>query len=204
MKIKKKIKNYNKLLKLKLIQTKIYKKNQIIKHSSIENIEHRLKKSLQIIHKYNINKKKILFIINPSILTNIKTNILKKTKHLFITQNFWLNGKLTNKQQFYKKNISQYKTKKLKNKNDLIIILDKLTNNNIIKESYKTKTPIIFLNNNSEIFNFKLTYKVPGNFLLNKKKTKNFFLTLLKIIFQKKKRTKPLYKKFIQAFKNKS
>ena len=194
MKIKTKSKNQYKLLKLKLIKTKIYKKNQIFKFLSLEDIEHRLKKSLQIIYKYHINNKKILFISSFPILNLKLKNILKNTKHLFISQHVWLNKKLKTKQQFLSKKTLLNNI--LKIKKDLIVILDKLINTNIIKESYNTKTPIIFLGDNLNIFNNKLNYKIPGNFLINKKKiNSNFFLTLLKIILKKK-----LYNKKYNAF----
>jgi len=79
-----KIKNQNQLLKLKLIKTKIYKKNYIFTNLKIEDIEYRLKKGLQIIHKYHIKNKKILFINNfLTIETKIK-NLLKNTNHTFM------------------------------------------------------------------------------------------------------------------------
>ena len=54
----------SKLFKLKLIQTKIYKKNE---HNfiKIEEIYSRLKKALHIIYKYHINNKRIVFIGTP-------------------------------------------------------------------------------------------------------------------------------------------
>ena len=54
MKIKNIIKYKNKLLKLKLIKTKIYKKKDHLTNTRIEDIEYRLKKALQDIKK---NKK---------------------------------------------------------------------------------------------------------------------------------------------------
>jgi len=70
MKIEK-IKNIkNKILKLKLIQTKIYDKKQYLNNIKIEDIEFRLKKILYIIYKYHISNKKILFIGNPLNLRN--------------------------------------------------------------------------------------------------------------------------------------
>lgn len=181
MKIKNTTRNQNKLLKLKLIKTKIYKKNHAFKQLKIEDIEHRLKKGLQIIYKYHINNKKILFISSSLVLKTKIKNLFKNIKHLFIPQQFWSNGEITNKQQFHSKKIS-----KLENKANLIVILDKLVNNNIIKESYKAKIPIIFLGNSLNIFEANSSYKIPGDFLLNKKKLRdNFFLVLLKTILKK-------------------
>ena len=187
MKIKNTTKNKNKLLKLKIIKTKIYKKNYTFKQLKIEDIEHRLKKGLQIIYKYHINNKRILFISTSSTLEMKIKNLLTNVKHLFISQYFWLNGQISNKQQFLSKKISYNKISKLKNKSNLIVILDKLVDKNIIKESYKAKIPIIFLGDNLNIFETNSSYKIPGNFMLNRKKLRdNFFLVLLKGIIQKK------------------
>ena len=99
MKIKNTIKNKNKLLKLKLIKTKIYKKNYTFKQLKIEDIEHRLKKGLQIIYKYHINNKRILFISTSSTLEMKIKNLLTNVKNLFIYQYFWLNEQINKKKQ---------------------------------------------------------------------------------------------------------
>jgi hypothetical protein len=59
MKIKNIIKYKNKLLKLKLIKTKIYKKKDQLTNTRIEDIEYRLK-ALHVIYKYHTNNKRIL------------------------------------------------------------------------------------------------------------------------------------------------
>jgi hypothetical protein len=56
MKIKNIIKYKNKLLKLKLIKTKIYKKKDQLTNTRIEDIEYRLK-ALHVIYKYHTNNK---------------------------------------------------------------------------------------------------------------------------------------------------
>jgi len=64
MKIKR-IKNYqNKLLKLNLIKSKTYKKNNS-KNIKIEEIKLNLKKALHIIYKYHIAKKKFSLLEPP-------------------------------------------------------------------------------------------------------------------------------------------
>ena len=191
MKIKNTIKYQNKLLKLKLIKTKIYKENYTFTNLKIEDIEYRLKKGLQIIYKYHINGKKILFVGNSSAIETKTKNLLKNTKHLFIPEYLLLNGVIPDKQQFspdLPKKSSYDKTPKLKNKHNLIVICNKQINNSILSEGYKTKTPIIFLGSNLDIFNIKSSYKIPGNFLLAKKKMRdNFFLALLEAVFTKSK-----------------
>ena len=194
MKIKNTIKNQNKLLKLKLIKTKIYKKNYTFTNLKIEDIEYRLKKGLQIIYKYHVSGKKIFFVGNSSAIETKIKNLLKNTKHIFIPEYLWLNGIITNKQPSSTNSLkesSYNKTPTLKNKNNLIVILDKQINNNIITESYKTKTPIIFLGSSLNIFDIKSSYKIPGNFLLAKKKRRdNFFLALLEATLKKLKISK--------------
>ena len=191
-----KIKNRNQLLKLKLIKTKIYKKNHTFTDLKIEDIEHRLKKGLQVIYKYHIKKKKILFINNSSTLETKIKNLLKNTNHIFMIHHLWWNGKTINNKQSISKTPTKQKTSfnkilQLKYKSDLIVILDKKINNYIIEENYKIKTPTIFLGNDLNIFDNKSSYKIPGNFLLAKKKIRNnFFLTLLKTTLKTKKNKK--------------
>lgn len=84
MKIKNLTQSRIKLFKLKLIKTKVYKKESTFKYLKIENVLYLLKKSLQIIYKYHINQKKILFL-NSFFMNKIKT-ILQNTKHTFLTE----------------------------------------------------------------------------------------------------------------------
>jgi ribosomal protein S2 len=189
MKLKSTVKNKNKLLKLKLIKTKIYKKNYSFANLKIEDIEYRLKKGLEIIYKYHVNGKKILFVSSSSAIEIAIKNLLKNTKHIFMPDYLWLNGTIINKQPLFSK--SQEKnlretTLKFKKNNNLTVILDKEIKNHIITESFKTKTPVIFLGNSLNIFDIKSNYKIPGNFLLAKKKIRdNFFLALLENTLKK-------------------
>jgi hypothetical protein len=65
-------------------------------------------------------------------------------------------------------------------------MLNNQINKNIINENYKFKIPIVSLKNSLNIFNFKLSYKIPGNFFFENKKIKNnFFFILLKVILKK-------------------
>lgn len=190
MKIKNKAKNRNKLLKLKLIKTKIYTKNYTFTNLKIEDIEYRLKKGLHVIYKYHISNKKILFIGNSSNVEAKINNLLKSTNHMFIPKCLLLNGVVTNKQLFStnSQNFFSYsKISKLKNAINLIVVIDKEISNDIMIEGYKTKTPIIFLGSNLNIFDVEPSYKIPGNFLLAKKKIRdNFFLALLESTLKKR------------------
>lgn len=179
MKVKKTIKHTSKLLKLKLIKSRIYKKRKSFYFLKAEKIEHNLKKSFQVIYKYHINNKKILFLSFFSIKKLEK--LLIGTRHKFLTETNWFNGKITNR--------SILKEKKLKNNYHLVIILDSFVNKNILRENYKNKIPIIKLHNNFDFFNLGHNYSIVGDFSFNKKKIReNFFFNLLKVIFKRAKR----------------
>lgn len=76
--------------------------------------------------------------------------------------------------------------KPLQWKSNLIVILDKSVNNNIIKKNYKLKIPIIFLGNDLNTLCTQSSYKIPGDFLSHKRKIRdNLFLILLKTILKK-------------------
>ena len=97
MKIKNIIKYKNKLLKLKLIKTKIYKKKDQLTNTRIEDIEYRLKKVLHVIYKYHTNNKRILFIGVPVHTDKETKNLINSTRHTFIPESAWVNGIITNK-----------------------------------------------------------------------------------------------------------
>lgn len=190
-----KIKSSNyRLVKLKLIKTKVYKKplDQFI---NIEDISIRLKKALHIIYKYHINNKKILFIGTPINVDLKFQNILKSTKHTLIPEALWLNGLITNQRSCFKylsknqKTLSNKISKllfKIRNKSDLIVILNSLNNSSALNEGYTSKIPVISMNYNLEEIDFKTSYKVFGNFQFKKKKVRDTFVySLLTAIFKK-------------------
>lgn len=201
MKIKKIENNKYKLLKLKILQSKIIKKNHIINNITLETIESRLKKALQLIYLYHVNNKKILFVGNPLNINKEIIKILKNTNHVFIPKSAWIAGFLTNNKASFKLllkknsnlNLISQRLVQLKNKSDLIVIMDQKLDQIALEESYSSKIPVISLNNNLNIFDFKSNYKVPGNFIFSKNKLKNNFFysilisTLKKSILIKKK-----------------
>lgn len=170
----------SKLLKLKLIKTKTYKKHYNLKNLKYEDFLYRLKKSLKIIHKYHINNKNIIFISNSTVFEKKIKKIIKQTKHIFIPQLMWVNL-LSNKSK--KLQSLNYKYNK---EPDLIVILCDKFNNNIIKEYKKKKTPLIIFQNNLTIFKNEISYNVTGEFF-TKKKNSNIYLllTLLKYAIKK-------------------
>lgn len=192
MKINKITKYQSQLIKLKLIKTKIQKKNghNFIK---IEDIISRLKKSLHIIYKYSTNNKRILFVGTPLHLDEKLKNLVRKTKHTYIPESIWMNGILTNQQSCFKFLLKNQKSINRKisttlfqmgEKSDLIVILDSSINFNALNEGYLTRTPVISLNAN--ISDIKSSYTVPGNFKFTDKKVRNnFFYSILSATLKK-------------------
>lgn len=200
MKIEK-IKRYsNKLLRLKLIQTKIYDKKHQHRNTIIEEIEARLKKALHLIFKYHAHNKKIVFIGGSSRINQKIKFLLKNTNHTLIPESIWMNGIITNqtsnfkdlthKQKSIKKRISTMVIQ-LRKKSDLMVILDRSKNLNALKEGYISKIPIISLNNELSILEKESQYKVPGNFTFTKKKIRdNLFYSMLAAAIKKATITK--------------
>jgi ribosomal protein S2 len=212
------IKSYNyKLVKLKLIKTKVYKK-KLDHFIKIEDISNRLKKALHIIYKYHINNKKILFIGTPVNVDSKFQNMLKNTKHTLIPEALWMNGLITNQRSCFKylsKNQKAINNKiskllfKIKNKSDLIVVLNASNNSSALDEGYSARIPIISINYDVEGFDLKASYKVSGNFQFKKKKVRDtFFYSLLTAVLKKAnqnlKQNKVPVPKFNQSFnKNK-
>jgi ribosomal protein S2 len=195
MKLKKIVKHKNKLLKLGILKTKILNKYQYLNGVKIEDIENRLKKILHIIYKYNISKKRILFVGLPLNTLKLK-KITKKNNHVFLPSKTWIRGIIYNRETCLKhlsKNKKRQTNKiskiilQLKKTIDLIIIFDETSNIDVINEGYLARVPIISLGNNLDIRFEKPSYKVPGNFkFIDKKfislnKTRNYFLNSLLI-----------------------
>jgi hypothetical protein len=200
MKIKKVgYKDKYKLLKFNLVSSKIIKKSHVDmvenEKSTIDEVESRLRKALRLIYLYHINSKKILFVGNPLSINNEITKLLKKTKHIFIPKSAWISGLITNQKSsfnlFFKKeskinNTLYQKLLLLKKKSDLVVIMDEKTESQSLDESYNERLPIITLNSDLNPFNFKSSYKIPGNFICAKNKLENNFFYLILLAALKK------------------
>lgn len=209
MKIKKITKYQNKLLKLKLTQSKIYNKKHYINNTKIEDIEYRLKKSIHIIYKYHVFKKRILFLGTPLQIIPQFKKVLINTKHFVIPESAWMNGIITNKILFFK-HLS--KNKKITNnkisefifqfkKNIDLIVLFNNSLKNALNEGYLAKIPIISLNTNLNIQNLKINYKIPGDFKFsNKKLLDNFFYSILVTVLKKGNKSKKFFNNRILNF----
>jgi ribosomal protein S2 len=194
----------NKVLKLKLIQTKVYNKKQYLNNIKIEDIEFRLKKIFYIIYKYHIFNKRILFVGNPLKLNIEIQKILKNTKHIFVPNSIWISGALSNKKYYYtylSKNQQNINNKiseilfKLKKNINLVVILNENSNLDILNEAYIARIPVISINSDLNMHFNKPSYKVPGNFqFVNKKIRDDFFYSLLLSTLKKGNKNKFLKK----------
>jgi len=194
-----------KLLKFKLISSKILKKEHYLKNITLEDVEFRLKKALHIIYLYHISNKQILFVGNPLHINNELKNLLFSTKHIFIPKSAWIEGIITNQNFSIKSLIKQKKNNinkiserllQLKKKSDLVVIIDPVSDFKAIDESYITKIPVIALNSNLKAFDTKTSYKIPGNFIISKNKYKNnFFYSILISTLKKSNKVKNRFPK---------
>lgn len=200
---------YN-ILKLNLIKSKLYK--PFLKKNGtgdslvfgLEQIEFHLKKVLQVIYEYHINNKKILFIGMPFFLQKNLKKVFKKTNHILIPNGIWVNGLLSNKisinnnlnlkrlksikkQRYNINNINLLLT--ITKKPDLIVIVDKSIDSDVITEISKLRIPVISLNNNL-FLDLKSAYKVTGNLVKINSQILNVFFTAVSIIIKTYKKLK--------------
>jgi len=190
-------KKSNRMLMSELINLKIYKTNNkeylnknIESTSFLKQTFYNFKKILQIVFQYHFNRKKILIIGENLTLTNKKTLFaFKKTNHIFIPKEAWINGLLSNKKKL---------KKFLKKKNPLLKQLKKprlivFYNywNLLDSERYKRRiVDITLLNHNLKSLYCQkgLNYSILGNLnAIKKKKLYNVFSRFLEKIFKTRK-----------------
>jgi ribosomal protein S2 len=158
---------------------KIEKTNQMLYFSKKIRLA-KLKKALNLIHKYNINNKRILFI--GKFNKNLET-VLLNTRHLCIPESVWVNGILTNPLACFKylmKHKQSFDKKKKQNlasltkKIDLIVIMNVNSNSSIFNESYSTQIPTILCD--SGIIKQNVTYEISTNLRFKEKRNNNNFI----------------------------
>ena len=167
-------KHKTKLLKLKLVKTRVYRSEKNFNYLFLKNFETQLKKVLNIIYRFHIDNKKILFIGTPRKLSNTIKRLIKKKKHSFIPEALWMNGIVTNPKSSFKHLLKRHaifndKRSKLlfnlKKHADLIVVLNEKLNLTALKESSLRRVPTISLNAEYRKVNFNLsTYKVAGEY----------------------------------------
>lgn len=194
MKIKKTTERSNKLIYLNILKSKSHKKFHLTNlKNSTRQTELYLKKAAQVIYRYHIFGKRILFLGFP---LNFQHS-LKKTKHVLIPESNWLNGIITN--QILRFNYSLTKQQKrlpfkviklllqLKKKIDLIVVFNLNENFNAVNESYVSRIPVIGGSKSLNICDEKVTYKILGEFKFTNDKlvTSNFFVSMIRMVFKK-------------------
>lgn len=211
MKIKKL--KFEQILKLHLLKSRVYeqfiKKNNYLVGLTLTQIINNLKKSLQIVFQYHQSEKRILFIGVPK---KLEVKINRLTNHMAVPYNHNLQGILsnnTNKFEIKKENNQNlFKLKsndflpKLFKKPDLIVLFCSNKAQNIIQESYSSKTMLVILDS-SKNFNDNWSNNfdnVPGNNEINDLRSicdKNLYSISLNFLFKIIKRTPKSTKKFI-------
>ena len=192
MKIKKIEKQKNKLIQLQILKI-YYKKKSANLENNLNQIKIHLNKISNIIYKYHVNHRKILFLGFPN--NFIKT--IKNTKHILIPESLWFNGMLSNRVN-KKNNLSLNTFKKLlknlKKKVDLIIIANFSEKTVAIEKSYIARIPIITMNKKLNILHNKTTYKSIGsyNIISNKMEPNNLFFSFIKTTLNRAKKSKKI------------
>lgn len=204
MKVEKIETKKHKLLKLNLLKSKILKKDHYYKGLTLENLEVRVKKALYIVWRYHIRNKRILFVGNPKNINAKLIKLFKKTKHIVTPMRAWIAGVITNR-----KSPSEYLSEENKNKVvrqlanlrkeiNLIVIVDEKLDQIAVNESYNSRIPTITFNSNLEVFENKIDYKVPGNFLEVKNSINNSLLySILIAVLGKANAMKHKYAKYL-------
>lgn len=168
MKINVRIKHKNSLIKLKLIQTKSYKKFNRLQNFKIESILYRLVKSFKIMSKFSVSNKKILFLNSYFQIHNQFKHILKKTKHIY--------------------QINSTNQKNIQIKNNLLVFLSSSKNKNLLNINSTITIPTIFVTSrHSNNFNYVQLYQIIGSFL-HRQNEHFLFFVLLTCLFKKNKR----------------
>jgi len=192
-----------KFLKIKLLKTKIYKCTKNFNYSHLNSIESKLKKIFNIIYKFHILGKTILFLGTHANLNSKIKHFLKNKRHSFIPQYFWSPGIITNpKVSFYylKQKYMLTKNNLIKplfslKKIDLVVILNKIINITILKELALKNLPTITLNLSGSLSDLHLaTYKIQNNYSFMKKTIRNTILfTIINSVLKKSKAYKTHY-----------
>ena len=193
MKIKGLTKRRTKLLQLNILKLKLHRKLQLNSlEKSTKQTELYFKKVIQIIYRYHLFGKRILFLGFPLHFQDI----VKRTKHILIPESSWLNGLITN--QILKPNYLLTKQQKrlpfkvvklllhLKKKIDLVVVFNLNQNFNAVEESYISRIPIVGGVEQLNMFDEKVTYKLFHEFkLINFKiATNNFFTAMVKLVLK--------------------
>lgn len=162
-----------KFLKFELIKLKVFNMS-LTNHFSEKDVNDFIsffKKAFTVVYNYHINRKKIL-IVGISQKHQIEVNhLLKRTKHIFLSEKSLVTNNLNNKRVLFKKSY------------DLIIILNPEKHERLIKETLKFQIPTISFKKHSKHLNN--SYNIPSEFLRIDFIKVKIFLLFLKAIIKK-------------------
>lgn len=197
-----KIKKYNsKLIQLQILKL-YYQKNKNNSKTSLKQIEIHLNKISNIIYKYHLTNKKILFVGFPKSFSDI----LRGTKHLLVPESIWFNGMLTNRtinpsnpQTLSKKQMRipvsiHQLLLRLKKRLDLVIVYNLDSKATAVEESYLARIPVITISKDLDITDSNATYRAPGNysFINERKVNNNVFYSIIKTTLSRAIATKKI------------
>ena len=159
-------------------------KSKYCYYNSLDFLELNIKRILSLIHFYNINNKRILFVGLPYIQ---KKRFFKHLNHLFLPKNFCVREKSlnTNKYLFEIKQKLDFQKINLTVQNfDLIIFFNpNLRHIEMLKEFRKFKIPLILIGNQKKLNNIFSKYCFSAFTI--RKTTKQFFSFLIYSILKK-------------------
>jgi hypothetical protein len=164
----------------------------------------KIKSALRIIHKFHVNKKRIVFVGNPLNINKRLSRMFRKTKHVFIPRLAWTAGHMTNRFSSNKyENTKSFSIYKLKKKGSLVVVIDQLVDLTALNEFHSLSVPIISFNSKTKMFDETSAIKVPAKVLPIKSDLSNllFYSLLFKIFkssIKKKHKRYRLKKKYIK------
>lgn len=204
----------NKLTELQILKSRIYRKNKdskLKKKIDTNKIRLYLKKIVHIIYEFHITNKRILFLNFPKNIEKKITKDLKTNQHIFIENENFLNGIISNPKinlqqsnpvQKLIQNNSKIKIP-IKKLIDLIVIFNPLSSLNSDKKVYVSQIPTITINETSNNnLNLKQNYKLIGHFkFIEKQINNNLFFSILRAILKNTAFKKQINNKYNQNIK---
>lgn len=182
MKIKKIKYANNKIMKLQALKLSS-NNSQINRQEHISYIQTHLNKISNILYKYVITNKKILFVGFPASFKHA----LKNTKHQVIPEFLSFSGIISNIESI----TDIIKEKKI----DLIVIYNQDNKSTVIQESYEARIPTVNFSNLQKFKNkFAFQSCVSYGFVNEKARNNNFVLSFLKTILIRSKKVKAFEK----------
>jgi ribosomal protein S2 len=197
---------FKQILKLHLLKYRTYEQSlknnnfNLVTELTLNQIIINFKKILQVIFQYHSQNKRILFIGIPK---KLELKINKTTNHVAVSKFFNIQGLISNNA-----NVNMQNTKhrlfgfksllpKLSKRPDLVVLISHDKKQNILKECFVAKTPIIHFETNNEskeiwsIYSHKVQLNNNNLSLIH---NKNIFFMGLNFLFKISKANNKLFK----------